>query len=236
MDVTVYQQHLKIESCGDLYAALIKKSQEKLGIWPKVPNSDMFENMFRENDKIDPHDIMTYYQNIWYTHSWVKKEIDNLENIFDNKNKQLQRLKEQLQQIKYQKKEESEISTSTKVSNTHYNDSETGRVYSDDHLPLHLKLKQKCIDRKKLIANALIFVSRISHQLQKYSFLPNEGKMPDVVTDGYILDILSRCGMSLDLIIIKSIMTPVSKSKNMYDPEDIGIEEAIYVKNRDILD
>ena len=151
------------------------------------------------------------------------------------RNNQLQALRQQLQQIKYQKKEENEISTSTKVSNNHYNDSENGRVYSDDLQPLHVKLKQKWIDRKKLIANALIFISRISHQLQKYNFLPKDSRIPDVVTDGYILDILSRWGMSLDLIIIKSIMTPVTKSKKMYDPEDIGIEDTIYVNNKDTI-
>ena len=90
------------------------------------------------------------------------------------------------------------------------------------------------MERKKLIANALIFISRISHQLQKYNFLANDTMIPDKVNDEYILDILSRWGMSLDLIIIKSIMTPVSKSKKMYDPEDIGIEDIIYVNNRDL--
>ena len=30
-------------------------------------------------------------------------------------------------------------------------------------------------------------------------------------------------------------MTPVTKSKKMYDPEDIGIEDTIYVNNKDTI-
>lgn len=74
------------------------------------------------------------------------------------------------------------------------------------------KLKKKYVDRKTLIANALSFISRISYQLQKYNYLKKES-LPNELTEDYILDVLSKCGMSLDLIIIKSIMSPVTKSK-----------------------
>lgn len=80
--------------------------------------------------------------------------------------------------------------------------------------------KEKLVERKKLISNTLIFISRLLHQLEAYEYgeLKSHkklGKLDDKLglenTQRNILENLSYLGMCLDHISIKTILQePVS--------------------------
>ena len=87
IDQTDIPQLLKIESWNDLISALLNCSQEKIDI----------------KEVIDPNDITNYYQEIWHTNNWIKKEIWGLEEKHQSRKNKLQNLKEKLNHLKYQK-------------------------------------------------------------------------------------------------------------------------------------
>jgi archaellum component FlaC len=73
----------------------------------------------------------------------------------------LRNLKEKLKELMYISKSDTEDSTPRKLVSNNLQEPET--IELD-------KLRKRVTERKQLVANALTFISRISHQLEKYNY------------------------------------------------------------------